>query len=70
MFNAFRVRHYIHQHRLQLDRAADHGGIGINLPDESKHGIPSGCGFDIPILPLIVTINLISLIYWMNTLMY
>lgn len=64
--NAFRARRFIRQHRLQLDRASHHGGIGIHLSDENKNGIPHDCGFEFPILPLIFFANLISLIYWIR----
>ena len=65
--NAFQARTYVREHRLQLDRAAHHGGVGVALPEEPKSGIPDGCGFDLPILPLIFIVNLLSLIYWTRT---
>jgi hypothetical protein len=65
IFNAFRARRFIREHRLQLARAANDGGMGIALPDEAKTGIPYDCGFGFPILPLIFVVNMISLIYWL-----
>ena len=65
--NAFQARSYVREHRLQLDRAAHHGGVGVALPEEPKSGIPDGCGFELPILPLIFIVNLLSLIYWTRT---
>jgi hypothetical protein len=67
VFNAFRARRFVREHRLQLDQASHHGGIGIALPEEPKDGIPHGCGFEFPILSLIFIANLISLIYWTRT---
>ncbi|CAF2077176.1 unnamed protein product [Rotaria magnacalcarata] len=64
VYHAFHARRYVLEHRLQLDRAAYHGGIGVALPEEPKNGIPDGCGFEFPIIPLILIANLISLIYW------
>ncbi len=64
VFNAFRARYFVRKHRLQLDQAAHHGGIGIALPEEPKNGIPYGSGFEFPIPSLIFIANLISLIYW------
>ncbi|CAM4905929.1 unnamed protein product [Rotaria socialis] len=63
-YHAFHARRYVREHHLQLDRAAHHGGIGVALPEEPKNGIPYGCGFEFPIIPLILIANLISLIYW------
>jgi len=67
ILNAFHARRFVRTHHLQLDRAARHGGVGIALPEEPKNGIPHDCGFEFPILPLIFTANLISLIYWTRT---
>jgi hypothetical protein len=64
IFNALRARRFVRKHQLLLDRAATHGGIGIHLPNRHKKGIPNGCGFDFPILSLILTVGLISLIWW------
>ncbi|CAF2032395.1 unnamed protein product [Rotaria magnacalcarata] len=64
VYHAFHARRYVLEHRLQLDRAAYHGGIGVALPEEPKNGIPDGCGFEFPIIPLILIANLISLVYW------
>ncbi|CAF1299384.1 unnamed protein product [Rotaria magnacalcarata] len=64
VYHAFHARRYVLEHRLQLDRVAYHGGIGVALPEEPKNGIPDGCGFEFPIIPLILIANLISLVYW------
>ena len=67
VLNAFRARSFVREHRLQLDRAAHHGGVGVALPEEPKNGIPQGTGFDYPIAPLIITANLLALIYGIQT---
>ncbi|CAF0875142.1 unnamed protein product [Rotaria sordida] len=64
VFNAFRARRFVRKHQLFLERAANHGGIGITLPSRHKNGIPNGCGFELPVLPLIFTVCLISLAWW------
>jgi len=63
IYDAFHARQYVQKHRLLLDRAAKHGGIGVGLPEEPKNGIPYGCGFEYPIYSMIFTISLIGLIY-------
>ena len=65
--HAFRARRYVKEHRLQLAKASDQGGVGVALPEESKRGIPQGCGFEYPIPSLIFVINLFALIYWIQT---
>ena len=67
IFHAFRARKFVREHRLQLDQASHDGGVGVTLPEESKKGIPSGCGFDFPIPSLIFVGNLIALIYWIQS---
>jgi hypothetical protein len=63
VYNAFHARRYVQEHRLLLDRAANHGGIGVGLPEEPKNGIPHGCGFEYPIHSIMFIISLIGLIY-------
>jgi hypothetical protein len=63
VYHAFHARKYVQEHELLLDRAAHHGGIGVALPEQSKNGIPHGCGFEFPIYSVIFIIGLISLIY-------
>lgn len=63
---AFRARSFVRQHGLELDRAAHHGGVGIHLPEKSRKGIPTGSGFDFPILPIIFFINSIATLYWVT----
>ena len=60
------ARRFVREHRLQLDQAAHHGGVGISVPNEPRHGIPYDSGFGLPIHSLIVTANLLSLIYWLT----
>lgn len=67
IFHAFRARRYVNEHRLQLTHASHHGGVGVALPEESKRGIPQGCGFEYPIPSLIFVVNLLALIYWIQT---
>ena len=64
IFNALRARRFIHKHRLVLEKAAHHGGLGIVLPDRDQKGIPNGYGFEFPLLPLIFTLGLIGLAWW------
>ncbi|CAF0874511.1 unnamed protein product [Adineta steineri] len=66
VFRTFRARQFVKKHHLQLDRATHEGGIGITLPEKSKTGIPSDCGFEFPIHSLIVIANLIGIIYWLR----
>jgi hypothetical protein len=63
VYNAFNARRYVQEHQLLLDRAARHGGVGVALPEESKTGIPHGCGFDFPIHSIMFIVSLIGLIY-------
>jgi hypothetical protein len=63
VYNAFHARRYVQEHRLLLNQAATHGGIGVALPGEQKTGIPHGCGFEIPIHSTMFIISLICLIY-------
>ncbi|CAF1296060.1 unnamed protein product [Adineta steineri] len=63
IYNAFNARRYIREHRLLLDQAAHHGGIGVALPEEPKNGVPYGCGFEFPIYSILFIISLIVLIY-------
>lgn len=61
--HAYYARKYVREHELLLDRAAHHGGVGIILPEQSKNGIPHGCGFDFPIYSVIFTLAVFLLIY-------
>jgi hypothetical protein len=63
VYNAFNARRYVLEHRLLLDRATHHGGIGVALPEEPKNGIPHGCGFEYPIHSILFIVSLIGLIY-------
>jgi hypothetical protein len=63
VYNAFHARQYVQKHRLLLNQAAHHGGVGVGLPEEPKNGIPHGCGFEFPIHSIIFIISLIILIY-------
>ncbi|CAF1123208.1 unnamed protein product [Adineta ricciae] len=63
IYNALRARFFVQKHRLVLERAASHGGIGIRLSDRVKNGIPHGCGFDIPVLSVIFTLALAALVW-------
>lgn len=63
IYNAFHARRYVQGHRLLLNQAAKHGGIGVALPEESKNGIPQGCGFEYPIPSILFIISLIILLY-------
>ncbi|CAF1573675.1 unnamed protein product [Rotaria sp. Silwood1] len=63
IYHAFHARQFVQKHQLLLDRAAHHGGIGVALPEESKNGIPHGCGFEYPIHSIIFIISLIGIIY-------
>ncbi|UJR14632.1 hypothetical protein I4U23_001626 [Adineta vaga] len=67
VYKTLRARRFVEEHQLELNRAAHHGGIGITLPDASKNGIPYDCGFGFPIHSLIVTANIISLMYWLKS---
>jgi len=66
VYKTFRARRFVRKHQLQLTRAAHHSGAGVTLPEEPKKGIPDDCGFGFPTHALIVTANLISLIYWLT----
>ena len=63
IYHAFNARRYVQEHRIVLEQAAHHGGIGVGLPDESKSGIPHGCGFELPIHSIMFMIGLIGLLY-------
>ncbi len=63
VYNAFNARRYVREHRLLLDRAAHHGGIGVSLPVEPTNGIPYGCGFEFPVHSIIFIISLIIILY-------
>ncbi len=63
VYHALRARKYVQEHELLLDRAAHHGGVGVALPEQSKNGIPPGCGFEFPIHSIMFIIGLIILMY-------
>ena len=63
VYHAFNARRYVQEHQLVLNRAAQHGGIGVALPGEPKSGIPKGCGFEFPIHSIIFLTSLIGVIY-------
>ena len=67
VYHAFNARHYVQEHQLVLNRAAQHGSIGVALPGEPKNGIPKGCGFEFPIHSMMFIIGISGLIYSINT---
>ena len=64
VYHAHHARQYVREHELLLDRAAHHGGIGIALPEQSKNGIPHGCGFDFPIQSVMFIFVLLLLLLY------
>ena len=63
MYHAFHARRYVRAHELLLDRAAQHGGVGVALPEQTKNGIPHGCGFEFPFFSVMFILGLLGLIY-------
>ncbi|CAF1194927.1 unnamed protein product [Adineta steineri] len=64
IYNAIRARKFVKKQKLFLAQTTNDDGIGFSLTNRQKNGIPHGCGFEFPILPLIFTVCLSSLAYW------
>lgn len=64
IFNAYRARRFVRKHRLLLEQAARHGGVGIALLNKQKSGIPNDCGFGFPVSSIIFTFCLVGLAWW------
>ena len=62
VYRAWRARQFVRRHRLELDQAAHHGGLGIGLSKQTKSGIPRGCGFEYPVLSMLFVVVLLGLI--------
>lgn len=63
VYHALRARQFVREHRLQLDRATDHVGVDVTLPEHARRaGIPVGCGFEFPLSSMLFSIGMFGLI--------